>query len=360
MVERVTESFNSASLWRLVSTAHATRSATPINGSFSRRRAVTRSFRHRGFTLVELLVVIAIIGILVALLLPAVQAAREAARRAQCINNLKQMTLATLNHEDTYKELPRIYTWVEGKTEPDPPAHGVHVYLLPFMEYQPVYDTYDFKVLWSHFNNNLKAAATNIPEFVCPSAPSINERSRENNNFPQGSYADYSVNGRIAPSAVCVLLATGVAERSDWQNLFTGVPEYEDYDVNGCPSGKLKKQTGETKFNQVTDGLSHTVMYSEDAGRPDLYEDGVKKSTTNVSGSRWASPDTEFWSHEICAGGNSLINCNNDNEVYSFHIGGAMFSFADGSVRFLSDDLDIETQISVNTRAGDDVVTGLE
>lgn len=343
--------------------------------------------RIRGFTLVELLVVIAIIGILVALLLPAVQAAREAARRAQCMNNLKQMTIATLNYYDTNKQMPRLYTWIKPQ-EPseDEPDHGFHIFLLPFMEYQSVYDTYDFNVKWSGLNNNLKAAAADVPEFICPTAPPPFDRDVEpglrDRNLITRPYTDYAVNGRVSPRATRALTNdctdTGVVKnRPDWQNFFTGVPEYEDYDTEGCepdiirtpPPAKIRKQSGRTTLNLVTDGLSHTIMYSPDAGRPDMYEDGhLVIETTGpragrpviVSGARWASPDTEFWTHDVCAGMRSMFNCNNDNEVYSFHVGGGYFSFGDGSVQFLSQDLDIDVQVSLNTRAGEDSVETLE
>jgi hypothetical protein len=233
------------------------------------------------------------------------------------------------------------------------------------MEYQQVYDTYDFTVLWSNFRNNEKAAGTNIPEFICPSAPPITDRSRE---LPNGrdknvmAFTDYAVNGRISPTAACVLLATpGFKDRADWANLFTGVPEYDDFDTGGCPPGLLKHQSGITKLKMCTDGLTHTILYSPDAGRPDLYRDGkIVPGVTNVSGSRWASPDTEYWTHNICAGGNAMTNCNNDNETYSFHIGGGMFSFADGSVHFISDSVDIDVQVSLHTRAGEDIVRGID
>ena len=329
--------------------------------------------KARGFTLVELLVVIAIIGILVALLLPAVQAAREAARRAQCMNNLKQMTIASLNYHDSYKQLPRLYTWIQPQPPNEGvPDHGFHIHLLPFMEYQATYDAYDFNYTWTNLRNKA-ARDTNIPEFVCPTAPAIGERSREvPSRDPQGSYVDYAVNGRVSPTAVklltnnCTGTGTGVKNRPDWQNLFTGVPEYEDYDPNGCPPeiippGILRKQTGHTTLKLVTDGTSHTIMYSPDAGRPDKYQDGIKiEGITNVSGSRWASPDQEFWTHNVCAGTTSIMNCNNDNEIYSFHVGGGLFSFADGTVQFLTDSLDIEVQISFNTRAGEDFVESVD
>jgi len=114
----------------------------------------------------------------------------------------------------------------------------------------------------------------------------------------------------------------------------------------------------------ATDGLSHTIMYSPDAGRPDYYQDGhavnpnpkrdADGTPYDTWGSRWASPDTEFWTHNICAGGNSLINCNNYNEIYSFHVGGAVFSFADGSVHFIADNIEVDVQASLITRAGED------
>ena len=91
-------------------------------------------------------------------------------------------------------------------------------------------------------------------------------------------------------------------------------------------------------------------MYSPDAGRPNRWQDGkmvaFDRSNPNTisTGARWADPETEFWVHNICAGSTSLMNCNNDNEIYSFHIGGCYVSFADGSVQFLNNTLDTEVQ----------------
>ena len=122
--------------------------------------------RRRGFTLVELLVVIAIIGVLVALLLPAVQAAREAARRAQCMNNVKQFGLAIANHVSAKKDaLP------PGMTQETGPYRGVTfwVYLLPYLEQQTVYAQWDFKNLANNSLNANSPAATPIATLLCPS-----------------------------------------------------------------------------------------------------------------------------------------------------------------------------------------------
>jgi prepilin-type N-terminal cleavage/methylation domain-containing protein len=325
----------------------------------------------RGFTLVELLVVIAIIGVLVSLLLPAIQAAREAARRTQCSNNLKQMTIATLNYENGLKELPPIYVFLYPAAQypngpPDPatsdppfPAHGIHIYLLPFMENQPVYDSYDFTKPWNNIANQ-RARDTLIPDFICPTAPAPLER-RKISNVDVGAYTDYTTDGRVSPALACVLETAGIKDRTDWSGLFTGPPEYFDYDTTNCPPGNLKGQTGRTFLRLVTDGLSHTIMFVPDAGRPSYWVDGQNHdfelgAFDFIGGARWADPDTEFWSHNACAGGTSMINCNNSNEIYSFHVGGGMFSFADGSVHFIADTIDGDVQVSLITRAGDDTV----
>jgi prepilin-type N-terminal cleavage/methylation domain-containing protein len=339
---------------------------------------------HGAFTLVELLVVIAIIGILVALLLPAIQAAREAARRTQCMNNQKQMALAALNYENTLKELPPIYVstdqrWRLPADAPNPSKpstfHGLHIYLLPYMEYQPVHDEYDFAFKWSDTvsSNNGEVVKTNIPELICPSAPSITERSGKNigggvfaTTIP-GGFADYGINGRVHPKTRCQLLAAGFSDLRDWSGLFTGGEVFATGSwAKECPSDApgsqdpVPGQTGITKLKHCTDGLSHTIMFSPDAGRPFYYEDGVlafgvvKNDATG--GSQWASPDNEWWTHDLCGGGNSLMNCHNDNENYSFHVGGGVYSFGDGSVRFIADNIPLELQIALMTRAAEDLV----
>ncbi|NLX96758.1 MAG: DUF1559 domain-containing protein [Rhodopirellula sp.] len=126
---------------------------------------------RRGFTLVELLVVIAIIGILIALLLPAVQAAREAARRSQCTNNMKQLGLALHNYLDAHKVFPPAginYGWAVNTTNSLGPTENIlnlngWVLTLPFLEQQALYDQYDFRVAASSYTNNAPAGATSPP-----------------------------------------------------------------------------------------------------------------------------------------------------------------------------------------------------
>jgi prepilin-type N-terminal cleavage/methylation domain-containing protein len=137
--------------------------------------------RRRGFTLVELLVVIAIIGILIALLLPAVQAAREAARRSQCINNMKQIGLALHNYHDSYKSFPPsgvLYGDPQNNPHQVPYHHSWLVMILPFLEQQPLYDITDLDLpLWQYsqagMTANQQVVGTTVATLHCPSSAQV-------------------------------------------------------------------------------------------------------------------------------------------------------------------------------------------
>jgi prepilin-type N-terminal cleavage/methylation domain-containing protein/prepilin-type processing-associated H-X9-DG protein len=135
----------------------------------------------RGFTLVELLVVIAIIGILVSLLLPAVQAAREAARRTECVNHLKQLGLGLHNYHDTHKAFPP-GRWGNFPNK----KYGFHSLLLPFIEQMNVYQSIDFTVAWDHANN-VDETTVDVEVYVCPSDPQSNPPSNWSANNYHGN-----------------------------------------------------------------------------------------------------------------------------------------------------------------------------
>lgn len=186
------------------------------------------SLKRTAFTLVELLVVIAIIGILVALLLPAVQYAREAARRMQCSNHLKQMGVAMHSYHDALKTFP------PGR---DAKALSTHAYLLPFMEYQSVHRLVDFSQSYNHPNNAV-ALATKVPIFNCPS-------DRLDNIAVGLAGTNYRANQGSG-------LLWGAAVTT---------PSAPNYGVPG-PNGVfyLNSRTG---FGEITDGTSSTAAFCE-------------------------------------------------------------------------------------------------
>ena len=296
-----------------------------------------------GFTLVELLVVIAIIAMLVSLLLPAVQSARESARRMQCSNNLKQLTLGALNHESALGYFPPSYTRPGRSALPFETSHSMITFVLPYMEEQAIADRISYEYDWSENRKptpeqaNARAAVTDLPVALCPSAPERNIAGA----------TDYAVCGNIADSASRLLIQRNLIQpRKDWFSMLH--PQFNT--LTGVRYSKITTQ-------KITDGLSKSYMIFEGAGRPLFYRNGRQDaSRSNITGARWADDAAEFWVHDLCNGA-SMMNCNNNNEIYSFHVGGCMFSMGDGSVRFVTADIDPEPFISAFTRAAEDVAT---
>jgi prepilin-type N-terminal cleavage/methylation domain-containing protein/prepilin-type processing-associated H-X9-DG protein len=330
------------------------------------RTSPQRRSNPGAFTLVELLVVIAIIGILVALLLPAVQAAREAARRIQCTNQFKQMGLALLNYESTNGELPLAYTpnWTgTPRTGPCPGTNGTAAtangmkkhnfiaFILPYLEQAAIYDQYDFDRDWNDRNStagktpNLTLATTVIPDLICPSAPSADERAGTMTVTIPGSRpdigrasSDYAVAVDFNETSFCELQTLQLVRPRDL-SLLAGL-----------------MQDTPTSLKKVTDGLSKTFMLFEDAGRTLHYVEGERQSTNVTSGGPWADPASYFiFGLSQDCGLTTLMNCSNWDEIYSFHPGGANFLYGDGSVHFHGEDINNETFTCLFTRAAEDV-----
>jgi prepilin-type N-terminal cleavage/methylation domain-containing protein len=292
--------------------------------------------RPRAFTLVELLVVIAIIGILVALLLPAVQAAREAARRMQCTNNIKQIGLAIHNYHDTYRSMPpgRTVATVAGSLRF---RYGVLPLLMPFAEQSNVEELFDYSLGYDDPNNQ-PAVNSNIPFLVCPSSPSRGAKV----NFSDLSSALQTPG---ATATVTNYLPVRNVRNSANAMLEGSFAEIRDGQWFGLSGGGVC-----TGFNSILDGLSNTFWFVEIGGHPDYYVNG-KMKTPPTAGvflfSPWAGNTAMALNAYAIDGlsrpGPCMMNCSNEFQPYSFHPGGCMFGIADGSVRFLAETVDGDT-----------------
>ena len=312
--------------------------------------------QRRGFTLVELLVVIAIIGILVALLLPAVQAAREAARRMQCSNNLKQLGLALHNYESTFRTMPPSRLNPDTEIEDNLGNYSAYqswtALVLPFIEQENLQDEIDFNNAWSRLLNR-PAVSKQMDTYICPSTPGSD---RVDPHWVVGAAAgDYGSINEVKKKVYTNVL---------------GVPD----PGSEARAGVLAKGR-KNLFRDVLDGTSNTLMITEAAGQPAVWTSGGRMNaalfalyTDNkvvnagnnyypADGTGWADPDCGFSINGATADGlnkygPTMINAINVSEVFSFHPGGAQVAIADASVRFIAETVDTRAFVDVCTRAG--------
>jgi prepilin-type N-terminal cleavage/methylation domain-containing protein/prepilin-type processing-associated H-X9-DG protein len=301
----------------------------------------THRNRRRGFTLIELLVVIAIIGVLIALLLPAVQKVREAANRISCQNNLKQIGLGVLNFESTYGGLPPSRTTGMSDSAPYYPyQHSWTAALLPFIEQTASFNLYNYKADWDD-PSNYEAIRTYLKVFNCPSTP---EQPRSDTTISaEPSCGDYH-----AVNAIKDFVAI---------NCF-GLVHVTNEDDPRVVGAMRRDQV--TRITDITDGTSNTILAAEDAGRPAFYNANRQIYDPVGKEGGWADPNGAFSIDGSYPDGTIRgpcpLNCTNNSEVYSFHTSGANVVFADGSVHFLPADMSLCTLAALSTRGGGEVV----
>ena len=321
----------------------------------------TRLTSRRAFTLVELLVVIAIIGILVALLLPAVQAAREAARRTQCQNRVKQLTLACLNYHDTTKHFPSATDITpKGAAAPNAFYWSYLVQILPFIEETALRDRINYALFWNAEPNRTLLYATEMPSLRCPSHADQDATFADppggsgTQELPTNLRAHYM--GVMGAKSVCHAPATPHPENS-----YKMMPDKNGNFVNAsCDSGGIatnglitnsagggKYLTSEVRMKDVVDGTSHTFMIGEiswNCGPQRIWAVGsaTGQSAGNVYSFNYTSKNVVWELNRACRQESAnpvacpVVYDNNDMSFGSLHNGGTFFGMGDGSVQFVN------------------------
>ncbi len=304
------------------------------------------SSRRRGFTLIELLVVIAIIAILIALLLPAVQQAREAARRSQCKNNLKQLVLAIHNYHDTSRSFPPGEITIGGCCS-TPSGTNWAISILPFMDQAPLYKQYNFN-LPNENSANSPVVQQNLAVQNCPS--DINAGSLMKPESGLGSGLNYRMSSYRA-----------VGGKTDangqwWDSGEGSLPVNWKGPLHMIGQHNWRPES----MRDITDGPSNTLMIGEmhtqtHPRRGTFW--GYSYTSYNSSDISFTQPRTLIPDYDRCVSIGGTGGSNACKRGWgSFHTGGIQFALCDGSVRFISVNINMNTLGNLATVGGNEVV----